>query len=244
MLAKAGAHLVLAARDPQRLEAVATECRGGGAASVATVIADVAVEAECRGLIAKAAELHGRLDVLINNAGMTMWSLFRDLKTLEPFRRLIDINYLGAVYCTHAALPLLEKSRGRLVAVSSLTGKTGVPTRTGYAASKHAMIGFFDSLRIELIGSGVSVTVACPDYVATPTRERGFGSDGKAVGASPVHENQIQSARACAEEIFVAAARRKREVIGSTRGRLGQFLKVFWPSLVDRIALRAVNKGR
>lgn len=244
LLARAGAHLVLAARDRPRLAEVEAECRAAGAASAAAVIADVADEAQCRALIAHAAELHGRLDVLVNNAGMTMWSLFRDLETLEPFRRLIDINYLGAVYCTHAALPLLEKSRGRIVAVASLTGKTGVPTRTGYAASKHAMIGFFDSLRIELIGTGVSVTVACPDYVATPTRERGYAADGGPVGRSPVKENEIQTARSCAEQIFVAAARRRRELIGSTRGRIGQYLKLFWPSLVDRIALRAVRGGR
>ena len=244
LLAATGAHLVLAARDRERLEQVAAACRAAGAASAAAILTDVADEAQCRELIGRAEALHGRLDVLINNAGMTMWSLFRDLETLEPFRRLIEINYLGAVYCTHAALPLLEKSRGRIVAVASLTGKTGVPTRTGYAASKHAMVGFFDSLRIELMESGVSVTVACPDYVATPTRQRGYAADGGPVGESPVKENEIQSARACAEEIFAAAARRKRELIGSTRGKIGQYLKVFWPSLVDRIALKAVRGGR
>lgn len=244
LLAGAGAHLVLAARDLERLAEVTAACRAAGAASAEAVIADIAEEAQCRALIERAAALHGRLDVLINNAGMTMWSLFRDLETLEPFRRLIDINYLGAVYCTHAALPLLEKSRGRIVAVASLTGKTGVPTRTGYAASKHAMIGFFDSLRIELLETGITVTVACPDYVATPTRSRGFGADGGPVGDSPVKENEIQSAKDCAEEIFVAAARRQRELLGSTRGKIGQYLKLFWPALVDRIALRAVQGGR
>ncbi len=243
LLARAGSHLVLAARDAERLAGVAAECRAAGAASAEWVLADIADEAQCRALIERSVELHGRVDVLINNAGMTMWSLFRDLETLEPFRRLIDINYLGAVYCTHAALPWLEKSRGRIVAVSSLTGKTGVPTRSGYAASKHAMVGFFDSLRIELLETGISVTLACPDYVATPTRERGYGADGQPVGESPVREAEIQSAADCARQIFVAAARRKREIIGSRRGKIGQFLKVFWPSLVDRIALRAVRKG-
>lgn len=244
LLAAAGAHLVLAARDQERLAAAAADCRAAGAASAEAVIADIADEAQCRALIARAEGLHGRLDMLINNAGMTMWSLFRDLETLEPFRRLLEINYLGAVYCTHAALPLLEKSRGRIVAVASLTGKTGVPTRTGYAASKHAMIGFFDSLRIELLETGITVTVACPDYVATPTRERGYGSSGGPVGQSPVKENEIQTAKDCAEQIFKAAARRQRELIGSTRGKIGQYLKLFWPSLVDRIAQRAVKSGR
>ena len=244
LLARSGAHLVLAARDLERLAAVAAECKGAGASSAEAVVTDIAEESQCRALIARTQELHGRLDVLINNAGMTMWSLFRDVETLEPFRRLIEINYLGAVYCTHAALPLLLASRGRIVAVSSLTGKTGVPTRSGYAASKHAMIGFFDTLRIELLETGVSVTVACPDYVATPTRERGFAADGRPVGESPVKEKEIQSAKDCAEEIFVAGARRQREILGSARGKLGVYLKLFWPALVDRIALRAVKRGR
>lgn len=246
LLARAGAHLVLAARDAARLETVAAECREAGAHSAEAALTDVADEAQCRALIARAAALHGRIDVLINNAGMTMWSLFRELETLEPFRRLIAINYLGAAYCTHAALPhLLASPRGgRIVAVASLTGKTGVPTRTGYAASKHAMVGFFDSLRIELMGTGVSVTVACPDYVATPTRSRGFGKDGGPVGESPVREGEIQSARACAEQIFVAAARREREILGSWRGMVGQYLKLIFPELVDRIARRAVDRGR
>lgn len=244
LLARSGAHLVLAARDRGRLAAVAADCKSAGAPSAEAVVTDIAEESQCRALIARAEELHGRLDVLINNAGMTMWSLFRDTLTLEPFRRLIEINYLGSVYCTHAALPMLLASRGRIVAVSSLTGKTGVPTRSGYAASKHAMIGFFDTLRIELLETGVSVTVACPDYVATPTRERGFAADGRPVGESPVKEKEIQSAKDCAEEIFVAGARRKREILGSARGKLGVYLKLFWPALVDRIALRAVKRGR
>lgn len=246
LLARAGARLVLAARDQGRLAEVAAECRAAGALAADAVVTDVADEAQCRALVERTRELHGRLDVLINNAGMTMWSLFRDLETLEPFRRLIEINYLGAVYCTHAALPLLLASPrgGRIVAVASLTGKTGVPTRSGYAASKHAMVGFFDTLRIELLDTGVTVTVACPDYVATPTRSRGFGKDGGPVGESPVKEKEIQSARDCAEQIYVAAARRKREVLGSFRGRVGVYLKLFWPSLIDRIALRAVKRGR
>src|SRR6185436_3084630 len=118
------------------------------------------------------------------------------------------INYLGSVYCTYYALPHLRSARGRIVAVSSLTGKTGVPTRSGYAASKHAMNGFFDTLRIELAGSGVSVTVACPDFVATEIRERAYGADGKPLGKSPVQETKVMTAETCARLILASAARR------------------------------------
>ena len=148
-LAERGAWLCLAARDTDRLEAVADLCahRSGRAIAVPT---DVAQRQQCEDLVARTVEEFGRLDTLINNAGITMWALFEELQDLEPLERIMQVNYFGSVYCTYAALPHLKESQGRLVAVASLTGKAGVPTRSGYAASKHAMVGFFDTLRIEL----------------------------------------------------------------------------------------------
>jgi short-subunit dehydrogenase len=130
------------------------------------------------------------------------------------------------------------------VAVSSLTGKAGVPTRSGYAASKHALVGVFDSLRIELAVSGVSVTIIYPDFVATETRQRAFGPDGKPLGASPVQEGRVMTAEECARRIVKAAARRRREEIMGLRGKIGQWIKLIAPGLVDRIALRAIQRGR
>ncbi|RMH19206.1 MAG: SDR family oxidoreductase [Acidobacteria bacterium] len=242
-LAEQGAKLVLASRGQERLGAVALACRERGAEAEA-VATDVADEAACKALVERAVARFGRIDVLINNAGRTMWSLFEEMKTLDPFRRLMEINYLGSVYCTYYALPHLKRSRGRIVAVSSLTGKTGVPTRSGYAASKHAMVGFFDTLRIELLGSGISVTVACPDFVATETRARAFGADGRPIGTSPVQEGRIMSAEVCARRILRGAARRRRELVMSRRGKLGLWLKLIAPGLVDRIALAAIRRGR
>ncbi|MCB1056548.1 MAG: SDR family oxidoreductase [Acidobacteria bacterium] len=242
-LAGAGARLVLAARGRDALEAVAARCRELGTAAEA-VPTDVGDEAAARRLIERAVELHGGIDMLVNNAGRTLWSRFDELETLEPFRELMRVNYFGSVYCTYHALPHLKASRGRLVAVSSLTGKTGVPTRSGYAATKHAMAGFFDSLRIELAGSGVSVTVAYPDFVASETRKNAFGPDGRPLGESPVAEGKVMTAERCARLILRAAAARRREVIPSFRGRFGQWLKLLSPALVDRIARRAIARGR
>ncbi len=241
-LADDGARLALAARSAGALDEVAEACRERGAEALA-VPTDVADEAQCRRLVARTVETYGRLDVLLNNAGISMWARFEDLDTLDPLRRIMDVNYFGAVYCTHAALPHLKATRGRLVNVASLTGKTGVPTRTGYAASKHAMAGFFDSLRIELLDSGVSVTTVYPGFVATGVRRHAYGPDGQPLGASPVREESVMSPEECARLTLDAAAKRKREVVMTTRGKIGLWLKLVAPAWVDRLAQRAIRRG-
>jgi NAD(P)-dependent dehydrogenase (short-subunit alcohol dehydrogenase family) len=174
-LAEQGAQLVLAARSADLLEQVADECRAKGAAAAAEAVAvavptDVTEIEQCRKLVGQAVANYGRIDMLVNNAGTTMWARLEEVKDLSIYEKIMRANYLGSVYCTYFALPYLKQSRGRIVGISSLTGKAGVPTRSGYAASKHAMAGFFDSLRIELAGSGVSVTMAYPGFVATGVR--------------------------------------------------------------------------
>jgi NAD(P)-dependent dehydrogenase (short-subunit alcohol dehydrogenase family) len=242
-LAEEGAWLVLAARSADELEATAEACRARGGKAVA-VPTDVADEAQCRALVGAAVDAFGRVDTLVNNAGISMWARFDELESLEPIERIMRVNYFGAVYCTHAALPHLKASDGRIVNVASLTGKTGVPTRTGYAASKHAMAGFFDSLRIELMDSGVSVTTVYPGFVATGVRRHAYSADGTPLGESPVKEDEVMTAETCARIIRDAAADRKREVVMTTRGKLGQWVKLIAPGLVDRIARRAIESGR
>ena len=242
-LAAQGARLVLSAREAAPLEAVAAECRARGAEAVA-IPADVAEEAQCGELVRGAVAALGRLDTLINNAGIGMWARFDEMTDLTIFDRLMRVNYLGSVYCTWHALPHLKSARGRIVGVSSLTGKTGVPTRSGYAASKHAMAGFFDSLRIELADSGVTVTMVYPGFVATGIRERAFGADGRPLGKSPVREAEVMTVETCARLILAAAAGRRRELVMTGRGRLGMWLKLLAPGLVDRIARRAIEQGK
>ncbi len=242
-LADQGAWLALAAREAGALQEVAAECVRRGARAVA-IPTDVGEEAQCAALVARAVEEFGRVDTLINNAGIGMWARFDEVRDLSIFERIMRVNYLGSVYCTWHALPHLKRTRGRIVGVSSLTGKTGVPTRSGYGASKHAMAGLFDSLRIELMETGVTVTMAYPGFVATEIRERAFGPDGKPLGTSPVREAEVMAAGTCARLILEAAAKRRRELVMTRRGKLGMWLKMVAPGLVDRIARRAIEEGR
>jgi NAD(P)-dependent dehydrogenase (short-subunit alcohol dehydrogenase family) len=201
---------------------------------------------QCRALVDEAVERFGGIDVLVNNAGISMWARFEEVSDLTLFERIMRVNYLGSVYCTHHALPHVKRARGLLVAVSSLTGKTGVPTRTGYAASKHAMQGFFESLRIELLGSGVDVLVASPGFVRTGIRERVLGPDGEPTGASPRDEagGRTMSLEECTRILVRTIDRREREVVMTAAAKVGMWMKLLAPALVDRVALRAVREKR
>lgn len=242
-LAEQGAKLVLAARNQAQLAQVAEECRqrGGEALVVPT---DVSDQAQVKNLIKQAAAAYGRIDTLINNAGASMWVFFDEVEDPALMDEIMQVNYMGSVYCTYYALPYLKESKGRLVAVSSLAGKTGVPTRSGYAASKHALVGFFDSLRIELEGTGVSVSTIYPGFVLTEIRKRAFTGNGEPLGYEPVQEKGAMTAEACAWLILPAVAKRKRELVMTPRGKIGQWLKLIAPKLVDHIARDAIEKGR
>jgi short-subunit dehydrogenase len=243
MLAAKGARLVLAARNEKELEAVAADCRKAGA-SVVCVRADVASERDCQAIVAGAVLAFGRLDTFVNNAGISMWARFEDIDDMSILERIMQVNYMGAVYCTRHALPHLRQSGGRLVGVASLAGMVGVPTRTGYSASKHAMRGFFDSLRIELDGSGVTVTMIYPGFVSTGIRENASGPDGKPIAISPVKEGEVMSVADCARRIVKAIEGREREVVMTARGKMGLWLKLIAPGLIDRLAKRAIERGR
>ncbi len=242
-LAEQGARLCLAARNAASLEEVAAACRqrGGKALAVPT---DVSQPAQCQALVAATLAEYRRMDTLINNAGVGMWSTFEELRDLSVPEQVMRVNYLGSLYCAYYALPALKELRGRIVGVSSLAGKTGVPLRSGYAASKHAMNGFFDSLRIELAPYGVSVTLAYPDFVDTGIQARNLGPDGRPLGKMPLQLRNAQSAADCARIILRAAAGRKREVYTTSRGRIGQWIKLVAPGLVDRMARQAVEAGQ
>jgi short-subunit dehydrogenase len=242
-LADQGAWLSLAARNIERLEAAKAECqmRGGKAIVVPT---DVTIPALCANLVRRTVEEYGRIDALVNNAGITMWGNFEEVSDLNIFEQIMRVNYLGSLFCTHYALPHLKHAKGLIVGISSLTGKTGVPTRSGYAASKHAMVGFFDSVRIEVAPYGVSVTMIYPGFVASEVRARAFGPDGKPLVTSPVREGEVMPVETCARLIVSAMTKRKRELVMTLRGKLGQWLKLIAPGLVDRIASQAIKAGR
>ena len=239
-LADQGARLALAARNAPSLQTIAEECqrRGGRAIAIPT---DVTDQKQCQNLIENTLAAYGRIDTLINNAGVSMRASLEQVEDLSVFEQIIRVNYLGSVYCTYFALPYLKKTRGRIGVLGSLTSKTGVPSRSGYAASKHALEGFFDSLRIELAGSGVTVTIAYPDYVATDARQRALGADGKPIGSSPLDEEKVMSAETCAARIIQALARRQRADNQTLRARLIPWAKLIAPGLMDKLAQKAVH---
>ena len=242
-LAPQAPRLVLAARNRERLESLAKECEAAGATTL-VCRCDITGKADCETLVRNSIDRFGQIDILVNNAGATMWAEFSEVSDLLVFRELMDINYLGAVYCTHFALPYLLESRGLILAVASLAGLTGVPSRTGYAASKHAMVGFFDSLRIELRTTGVGVCIIAPDFVVSQIHRRARKGDGEIMGDTPMQEARIMSAEDCAALIAGAMRKRQRLLITSVRGKLGRWLKLIAPALIDRIAERAIRLRR
>jgi NAD(P)-dependent dehydrogenase (short-subunit alcohol dehydrogenase family) len=240
--AAAGANVALAARDADKLESVAAACRAHGTSAL-VVTTDVTVEAQCQSMVEQTVQHFGRLDILVNNAGMSMSGRFEDITDLSIFEKLMRLNFLGSVWCTAFALPHLKQSRGRVVAISSLTGLAGVPKRTAYAASKHAMAGFFDSLRIELEDSGVSVTVVYPGFVFSEINARAFSPDGTPFGdrAYQRRPGETMETAECGRLILNAVARRDRDLVMTWRGKVGRLLKLISPRLVDRIAKKAIE---
>jgi short-subunit dehydrogenase len=236
----AGVALVLAARKREALDEVAGACSALGAHTL-VVPTDVSVQQQCRELVEKAVARFGRIDALINNAGRSAHALFEEVEDLGWYEELMRINLWGSVWCTHAALPYLKSARGSIVAVSSLAGLVGVPGRTAYGATKFAMTGFFEALRVELKGAGVSVTTAFPGVVATRIRHHGFNAAGQPAGVSLLKEDGAMTVEQCARLIVDGMNRRKREVVMTTKGKLGRFLKLLAPGLVEKLALASLK---
>lgn len=240
-LAHKGAHLALGARSESKLAEVAAECRSAGARAE-TCPTDVTNPEQCRRLVETALDRLGGIDVLIHSAGTSMWARFEEITDLSVFERIMRVNYLGAVHTTYFALDPLRQSRGMIVGISSLTGLTGVPTRSAYAASKHALQGFLDSIRIELRRDGVNVLVVSPGLVATSVRSAALGPDGRPVGNRRGYEEAIaMPVDVCVRKIVRAMERERRELVMTGKARVGRWVKLVLPGLIDRVAERSVT---
>jgi short-subunit dehydrogenase len=213
-LAVQGATVVLAARRVERLQQLECQCRQLGGDALA-VLTDVRDEAQCKVLIDKTITTFGKLDMLINNAGMAASALFDEFPDLYLFKQTVDVNFYGAVYCTYYALPHLKKTQGRIVAISSLGGKAAIPYNTPYCASKYAMHGFYDSLRMELYQHHVSCTVVCPSWVATEFHEAQLNKEGvpRGVRGRAYYTKKTMTSDQCAQIILDVAHKRRREVL-------------------------------
>ncbi len=233
--------LVLAARTRETLERVAAECRALGAEAIA-VVTDVSIEDDCRRLIERAVATFGGIDVLVANAGVSMHARFAGIEDFSTFERLFRINAMGTIWCVRHAYPHLKASRGLIVGVSSLAGRTGVPERTTYCTSKYAQTGFLDALRIEAADDGIDVMVAFPGVVATEIRRRGWNARGEPAGVSGLSEADAMPVDECARLIADGMRARRREVVMGARGRIGLWLKLVAPTFVDRMARAALAK--
>jgi short-subunit dehydrogenase len=239
-LAASKPKLVLAARRVEALDVVATACRASGA-EVLVVATDVGIEGDCERLIAATIERFGTIDVLVNNAGVSGHARFADVRDFAWYETMMRINFFGALWCTRFALPHLEASKGLIVGVSSLAGKIGVPGRTAYSPSKFAMAGFFEALRTEL-APGMAITMIYPGVVATEIRRHGFGTDGAPAGVSGLDERGAMPVDECARQMIAAMASRRRELVMTAKGKVGVWLKLIAPALVDRLAKAALAK--
>ncbi len=235
-----GACVVLGARQEERLrEIVADITAAGGDACYAVV--DVVKAEECKGLIDRAIERYGAIDILVCNAGLSMRALFDDVE-LEVLHRLMDVNFWGTVNCVKYALPYLQLTKGSIVGVSSVAGLHGLPARTGYSASKYAMTGFLETIRIENLKRGVHVMIACPGFTASNVRFSALTADGTSQGETPRDESKMMSAEQVAEIIIRDTSRGKRLSLMEFDGRATYFVKKFFPTLLDKMFYNHMSK--
>jgi dehydrogenase/reductase SDR family member 7B len=235
-----GAKVVIAARNIEKLKEIEAKLVKSGA-MVLAVKADVSIEADCKEMMNAAVQKFGTIHVLVNNAGVSMRALFEDLD-LKVIRQLMDINFWGTVFCTKYALPYLLQNKGSVVGISSIAGYKGLPGRTGYSASKFAMHGFFESLRIENLKKGLHVLIACPGYTKSNVRNAALNKDGVAQGESPLEEGKLMTAEEVARRIVKGVECRKHRLVMTTQGKMLVLFNKFFQKMVDKMVYNTVSK--
>jgi short-subunit dehydrogenase len=241
--AKKGANLVLGARQYVTLCEVAQDLEKRYGIRAIAVQCDVSIESDCKDLIDQANNSFKRIDVLINNAGISMRALFKDLDLLV-LKNLMDVNFWGAVYCTKYALPELLKNQGSVVGVSSIAGYRGLPGRTGYSASKFALNGFLESLRVENLKTGLHVMIASPGFTASNIRNVALAKDGTSQGETSMDEAKMMSSDQVAEIIIKGVEQRKRSLVMTAQGKLTVFLNKILPAWLDGLVYNHFTKEK
>jgi short-subunit dehydrogenase len=239
-MAQEGASVILAARNKEKLDEVVSEINYQGLEALA-VKTDVSNENDCKNLIISTIEKFGRLDALVNNAGISMRALFKDTR-IDVLKKLMDINFWGMVYCTKYALPYLLESKGSVVGVSSVAGYKGLPGRTGYSSSKFAIHGFLESLRIENLKTGLHVLIACPGFTASNIRNTALNQSGEQQGESPRDEGKMMSAEEVAKHIIQAIVKRKDRIVLTSQGKTTVRLNKFFPRFMDKMVYQHMAK--
>lgn len=239
--AKRGAKIVMAARSISKLEEIRKDMQEQNTDCLA-VSTDVSIEKDCENLIKQTVEKFGRIDILINNAGISMRAMFKDLE-LDVLRQLMDVNFWGTVYCSKYALPYLIAQKGSLVGVISIAGYVGLPGRTGYSASKFAIRGFLDTLRVENLKTGLHVLVAAPGFTQSNIRNFALTKDGTVQGDSPRNEGKMMTSQEVARRIVKAIDKRKAAlVLTFLEGKLAVFLNKTFPRLLEKLTYSHMAK--
>jgi len=236
--ARNGYSIVLQARTAQKLHDAATQLKINSDDFLLSV-GDVSLRSDCERLIQETIARFGRIDVLINNAGITMRGLFQEMQ-VEVLAKVMNVNFMGTVYCTHFAFPHLQKSKGVIVGISSVAGYKGLPGRSAYAASKFAVEGLLETIRIENLYSGVHVLIARPGFTNTNIRNTAVTKDGSPSGETFKEESKMMSAEVVAKHIFIGVQKRKNYVILTSVAILTFWLNKFFPRLMDRLVHKHV----
>jgi len=237
---KNGGRILITGRNISELDAAVAYLRSKGI-TASGFRADVSREEDNKAMAAEAIRLYGTIDVLINNAGISMRALFEEVDT-DVIKRVMDINFYGVIYATKYCLPDIKKNKGSIIGISSIAGFRGLPGRTGYSASKFALNGFLEVLRTELLKTGVHVLTACPGFTASNIRKRALNSAGEAQSESPRDEDKMMTAEECARHIYKATVNRKRTLILTTQGKLAVFFNKWLPSFADRMVYNVMAK--
>lgn len=233
-----GAKVATCGRNHDKLYQLQTQ---HASAALHTMVADVSSENDCRRLVEMTVKIFGGIDVLINNAGISMRAELKDT-SMDVIRKVMDINFFGAVYCTKYALPFLTERKGTVVGISSIAGYRGLPGRSGYSASKHALQGWMEAIRTELLDSGVNVMWVCPGFTTSNIRNAALTKDGETQGESPMDEGKMMAAEECAQRILVAIEKRKRTVVMTFQGKQTVFMNKFFPNLTDKLVKKFYYK--
>lgn len=235
-----GAKVVITGRNLEKLQEASSELHN---VDHLIIQADSANEEDNKKIIQQTIDRYKRIDILINNAGISMRALFEDVD-MDVFKKVMDINFYGTVYATKYALPHILKSKGSIIGISSINGFRGTPARTAYTASKYAMNGFMEALRTEVMHRGVHVLVACPGFTESNIRNTALLADGSEQGTSPREEEKMMSPKEVAQEIVTAIKKRKRDIVLTRQGKLVFLLNKIIPGMMDKIVYNHMAKEK
>lgn len=239
LLLAAGANVSTCARNPEKLNVLK---QVHDTTQLHCMVADVSRHEDCENFIESAAQKFGGIDILINNAGISMHGELKDTE-VSVFKTVMDINYLGTVYCSKTALPYIIKAKGTIAGISSIAGYRGLPGRSGYSASKFAVNGFLEAIRTELSADGVNVISVCPGFTKSNIRNAALNEHARPQGESPLNEDTLMTSEECAQHILNAIQKRKRTLILTAKGKQTVFINKLFPAWADKLTRKFFYKN-